>query len=413
MRVAGFVALGLALLSARGAAEELVGIRTAMRLASARAPAVQAAEAASLALAAAERVANPWLLLPGQLQLIAGSRSFPGDGGAGFEASAQFLQPIPLRALGAARARVVRSARELAAARADEARLVIAERAAHAWIDATAAERALALRRGGLDEAKGLTRLARARVESGIAEPDELALALADEALAESEVLDEEGRRTEARLSLAALVGVDERVLALDETEAPFERAPPAVDEAIRALLTRHPALARARIHGQTLALEADYVHAQHGSTLGVGAIAAREGSREVLSGAMLSLPLSWSSPGQSDFLRARAEADEAELFRSVEEQELTRHLRVAIHEHTHTREVLEAARRSASALEHAYRLARARFARGASDVARASIARQRLIASEARTVRAQADVTHASVRLAALTGSLSEGPTR
>jgi outer membrane protein TolC len=402
--------LALALGSAREGAGATLGFRQALRIAAERSPAVRAAQRGGLGFERARLASDPLVLLPAQLQLTAGARRFPSGAPSGLDANAQLVQPVPLRPLGATRARVLEAARDLAAERAEEARLLVAERAAHAWIDASFAERSLELRQRARDEAKGLTRLARVRVASGLASAGEVALANADEALADGEVLDAEGRVTESRLTLGALLGEETVDLALDGSDAPGEVALPSYEVARASMRSKHPALRRARAYGEHLGREADYVHAQFGTSLGIGLVASREGQGELVGGALVSIPLALSTPGQADALRARAEADEAELFREVEEVELVRQLRVAIHEHTHTREVLASALKAVAALQEAYRLARAQVDRGASDFALAALARQRLIAGEDRALHARAEVFHANVRLLALQGSLLEG---
>jgi outer membrane protein TolC len=397
----------------RPAEAESLGFRAALRLAAQRSPAVRAALRGGEGYERARLAADPLVLLPAQLQLIAGPRRFPDGGALGLDANAQLVQPLPLRPLGASRARALAAARDLAAERANEARLTVAERTAHAWLDAYFAERSLELRQRAREEAKGLSRLARARVASGLAGVGEIALAVADEALTDGEVLDAEGRVTEARLTLGAVLGEPTEELTLDDGDAPAEVPRPTHEAAFAAMRAHHPSLARARAFGEQLSREAEYVHAQLGTSLGVGVVAAREGQGEVVGGALLSLPLAWAPPGQADALRVRAEAEEAALFFEVEEQELARQLRVAIHEHTHTREVLAASAKAVAALAEAYRIARAQVDRGASDFALAALARQRLIVGEDRALRARADVHHANVRLLALQGALLEGATR
>jgi outer membrane protein TolC len=395
---------------ARAFAGEPLGFRAAMRLAADRSPAIRAASHAAQGFERARLVSDPLVLLPAQMQLTAGVRRFPEDRPSAFEGTAQLVQPLPLRPLGGSRARLLASARDLAVARVAEARAAVVERAAHAWLDAAFAERSLALRQRARDEARSLTKLARSRLASGISDEAEVALASADEAVADGDVLDAEGMVTESRLALGALLGDAWSGAELDTGDAPPEAALPSDDDALRAMRARHPALERARRFGEQLAREADYVHAQFANTLGVGLTGAREGTGELVGGALLSIPIALSSPGQADTLRARTEAEEADLFREVEELELVRQLRVALHEHTHTREVLGAANAASRALEHAYRVARAQVGRGASDFALAALARQRLLLGQDRALHAAAAVAHADVRLMALQGALTEG---
>jgi hypothetical protein len=65
------------------------------------------------------------------------------------------------------------------------------------------------------------------------------------------------------------------------------------------------------------------------------------------------------------------------------------------------------------SALEDAYRIARAWVERGAADLSVAALARQRLILGEDRAIHARAAVYLANVRLLAAQGLLHDGVTR
>lgn len=387
--------------------------REALERAASRAPAARASERAAQLLAEAGAVADPFLVMPGQLQLTGGSRFFPAGERPGFDATAQFQQPIPLRPLGASRRVAMDAARESALARAAEARASMVERVAHAWIDAYFAERSLALRQRNLEEARALTRVARARVAAGLAVPSEHALALAEEALAETDALDSEGRITEARVALASLLAVEPDSFALDEAGLPVELAPPDYQRLAPLVRARHPRLERARSEAKTLARDADLLHAHGGTSLGIGFSAAHEGNGELVSSALLNVPLAWSSPVRAETLRARSEAEEADLMRAFEEEDVLRELRIAVHEHEHTRAVAASSEKAVAALRDAYRIARALVDRGTSDLTLAALARQRLLAGEDRSLGARASVVHANVRLLALTNALLEGTSR
>lgn len=397
--------------SAHGAAP--LSFRAALERAAERSPAARASERAARLLEEAASVADPLLVLPGQLQLTGGSRFFPEGARPGFDATAQFQQPLPLRPVGRSRRNAMDAARVAAVARAAEARGAVLERVAHAWVETLFAERSLALRQRNLDEARVISRIARARVVSGVGVASEQALALADEALAETEVLDAEGRVTEARVALGALVAVEPEDLTLDEAGAPLEVPPPDFPGASKVVRARHPSLERARTYAQSLAREADFLHAQNGVALGLGFSASHEGNGEIVSAALVNVPLAWSSPARAETLRARAEAEEADLMRAFEEEEVLRQLRIAVHEHEHTRAVAASADRAVAALRDAYRIARALADRGATDLTLAALARQRLLTGEDRALGARSSVVHANVRLLALSNALLEGSPR
>jgi outer membrane protein TolC len=396
---------------AHGAAP--LSFRSALERASERSPAARASERAARLLEEAASVSDPLLLLPGQLQLTGGSRFFPEGARPGFDATAQFQQPLPLRPIGRTRRSAMDAARVAAVARAAEARAAVLERAAHAWVETLFAERSLALRKRNLAEAQVISRIARARVVSGFGAASEQALAVADEALSETEVLDAEGRVTEARVALGALIAVEPEELTLDEAGAPLEVPPPDLEAAARVVRAKHPSLERARTYAQSLAREADFLHAQNGVALGVGFSASHEGNGEVVSSALVNVPLAWSSPARAETLRARAEAEEADLMRAFEEEEVLRQLRIAVHEHEHTRAVAASADRAVAALRDAYRIARALADRGATDLTLATLARQRLLNGEDRALAARASVVHANVRLLSLSNALLEGSPR
>jgi cobalt-zinc-cadmium efflux system outer membrane protein len=405
------VGLFLAITSSAGASP--LSFRAALSLAHERAPKVLGAGRAAHGLTAAVDSADPLVALPAQLQVTMGARTFAGARAPGFETQAQFQQYVPLRPVGAARRDVMGAARLTALARSQEELAAVDERAARAWLAVFFAEKSLALHTRAVAEAKSLTELARARVASGLATPNETALALADEAMAETEQLDAEGQLTEAKLLLGSLVDIGPSDIELDDRDAPADVACPTFESALRAMNDRHPSLRRAREQGALAVGEASYVYAQHGSSLGVGFTAAHEGSGESLAAALVTVPLAWSSPGQADVLRARAEADELSAIHTYEHDELVRDLRVALHEHEHTRATHAASLRAVSALEDAYRIARAWVERGAADLSVAALARQRLILGEDRAIHARAAVYLANVRLLAAQGLLHDGVTR
>ena len=399
----GFV---LVLTTVAGAAP--LSFRDALTLAHGRAPKVLGAERAAHALVDAVAAADPLVALPAQLQLTMGARTFDGARAPGFETQAQFQQPVSLRHVGAARRDVMGAARAAAARRQEEI-ATVDERTARAWLAVFFAEKSLALHTRAVAEAKALTKLAKARVASGVATPNETALALADEAMAETEQLDAEGQLMEAKLVLASLIDVNPNAVELDERDAPADAPCPSFENALRTMNERHPSLRRAREQGALAFGEATYSHAQQGTSLGVGFTAAREGTGESLAAALLTIPLPWSSPGEADLVRGRADAQELAAVHAFEHDELVRDLRVALHEHEHTRATHAASLRAVSALEDAYRIARAWVERGAADLTVAALARQRLILGEDRAIHARAAVYLANVRLLAAQGLLHD----
>ena len=405
--------LGFFLAVSTSASAAPLSFRAAITIAQERAPVVRAADRAASALTHAADVANPFLLMPAQLQFTAGARHFEGGIAPGFETQAQFQQPIPLRPVGSTRKQSMTAAQRFAAGRANEARHVVAERTAHAWLGVLFAEKTLVLHTRALDEARNITALARVRVAKGVASPNETALALADEAMAETEQLDAEGQLTEAKLALGSILGVDAASFTLDDHDAPIDTPCPTVDAALTVMRQTHPSVLRAHGHAESLAGDAAYIDALHGVSLGIGFVAARDGTGELLSSALVTIPFPWSTPGHADTLRVQSENDEAVAAHAFEADALTRDVRVAIHDHEHTRATLAAARRAVTALQDAYRIARALVDRGASDLTIAALARQRLIAGEDRALHAEAQVFHGNVRLLAAQGILSEAVTR
>ncbi len=401
------------LLASTARAATPLSFRAALERASERAPAVKASERAASLLEDATAAADPTFTLPAQLQLTGGARLFPDGARPGLDTTAQFQQLVPLRPLGGARRAAMAAARTAAFARAAEARLAVVERAAHAWVETYFSERSLALRQRNLEESRVLTRIARARLASGLGQPAEHALALADEAMAETEALDAEGRVTEARVALGSLLALEPEEIALEDSGVPLEVPTPEYVRFAAIVRAQHPSLARARTYAESLGREAEHLHAQSGTSLGLGFSAAHEGNGEIVSSALVTLPLAWSTPGRAETLRARAEAEEAALMRDFEEEEVLRQLRIAVHEHEHTRAVAASAERAVQALRDAYKVARALADRGASDLTLATLARQKLLAGEDRALAARGAVVHANVRLLALTNALLEGYAR
>ena len=402
--------IGICLVIRATPAAEPVSFRAALRMASERAPlALGSAQSAKTLRRAAER-SNPLFLLPAQLQVYSAARRLAADASLGSDTQAQFQQYVPLRPVGATRREAMSAAEALSLARQSEARAVAAERAAHAWLDVFFSQQYQALRGRALTEAESLTKLARARVAAGTASANDTALALADEAIAMAENIEAEGELHEATIALGSLIGLEDDSLAIDPSDAPSNVAPVPHDAALQNMRARHTGVLRARAYEQGVRRDASHFEASQGLNVGIGGVSSREGTGDIFVGALVTLPLAWSTPGEAEVLRAEAALHEASAARAFEEEELHRILRLALHEYDHARDSARASLNALRALQEAYRIARALVDRGAVDLSVAALARQRLIAGETRSIRSNIRILHANVRLLAAQGTLPEG---
>ena len=381
----------------------------ALRLGAAQGPGVLVATAPMGAAREAGERATAFPRPP-TLQLTAGYRS--GALTPGAELGAQVMQDVSLHGLGDARRDAAGALVRVVDADTERARLDAAARAAFAWIGALEAHEVLRLRTDALGQSEAILAATRARVQSGVGLPFELAMARGDVGAARASMLDAEGVQVEALAELRFALGVSPTlsVTADGDLYASDERP---IDEAaaIRAAEERHPALrlagARARLAKEEVRLTA----ATLAPGLGIGGAYLREGTGDQIFTGVVSFPLPLVNPAAYETARQRANQDIAIAQISRTRAEVQRDVRLALHDREHWREVRGALREQAlEPMKEALRLARVQYDVGTHDVSTVLLARQRLVATEEQLARVAAEVQRADLRLARATGALLAG---
>lgn len=349
---------------------------------------------------------HAWFVHSPRVVAMGGQRF--SNGATGLEVGVSLIQDIPLAGVGGNREDTARALISGSKADVSRARLFAAARAAVAWATAREAEEVLMLRTSAKAEAHELLRLARARVAVGTALPSDVATALGEDALADASLLDAEGMLTEAMNGLRFSLG--EAPDATRDPDGPlsFGTDPP-LDEATatRLALERSPSIAIAGARRDLAKGDAALAHAILAPTIGVGASYVHEGTGDNLWTAIVAFPLPFAHPGAYESARQLGTAYAADREVELARAELARAVALAIHECQHTREARAALERAIAPLTEAVRLAKVQVQTGTLDAIALVFARQRLLATQERTLHAAADVVRADVRLEQLAGTL------
>lgn len=393
----------------RPAAPLQIGRAAALQLGATKGPGVVAAAAPHAATREA-RSAAVQLTRPPTLTLLGGYRGGPVD--AGPELGVALSQEVPLRGVGAGRARLAEAWGTLVAEDLRRAQLDAAARAAMAWAGSLEAAEILRLRRAAEEQAAIVQRSSEARFQSGAGMPFDVALARADTATAHIAVLEAEGAELEAlaelrfSLGLATSAAIDPigDLYASDDRVA--DRPGP-----VAKVLAGDPTLGVAQARAELARRETALTHATLGPGLTFGASFLREGGGGTILTGFIGLPLPIVAPAAFDTARQRgfqraAEADLVEV-----RAEAAKALSLATHEREHWREVREALRGATLRAAHdALRLALAGYEAGTQDVSAVVLARQRVIATGEQLARVAGAIHRADIRFARLIGTLMKG---
>ena len=369
-------------------------------------PGVAVATAPRGAVLAAQDASHTFFTLPPRLSLQAGPRFYAA--GAGIEIGATLMQDIPLRAIGTARAGVADALLSATDANVDRARLDAMLRAGLAWVAVREAMEIFALRRAAEDDAKELFRVVRARGTAGTVTPGDVAAAEAEVSLAAAAALDGEGAIVEAtaelRFAVAAAAG--EELAAVGDL-AVTDDTPSDEEHALGFALEHNPSVTAARFRALTYDRDATLAHALWAPTISVGAQLVREGNGENVLQGIVAFPFPFSRPGVFEGARARAQADAELQTAELEKAQVTRDVKMALHERQHTRELRAVLKAALAPLHEAERLARITLDAGTHDITALLLARARRIATEERWIRALAAVHAADLRFGRALGRI------
>lgn len=403
------LAAAVLLFSTAAAAEgEAIDLKRAIDFGARGGPGVAVARAPRAMIVDATAHANPALSLPMRLQGLGGTRVFPDNTPPGVEVQVQAIQDLPLRAVGAAREEVGRAELRTIDADVARARLDAAERAGIAWVNAREAQEIVNLRQAGLRETVTIAQTTKAHVTAGTAAPHEQAIADAERALGEADVLHEQGMLTDALYELRLAMGlrvdapiaVEGDLFAIDES--------PIDPQALRAHAQHeHPLSLLADARTQVAWSDAKLAYALYAPMIGLGLNYTHEGTGEQVFAGMLVLPLPWSNAGKFEQRRAAGEAEAASARAQLVRAERASAIEQALHEHEHTREEREAVMKALPLLREATRIVRAQFETGTTEIGPLVVVRRRLLDAEERYVHATADVRRADIRLAHAAGTL------
>jgi cobalt-zinc-cadmium efflux system outer membrane protein len=395
---------------ADGTAGPLVVQRTdALRMGAAHGPGVALADAPRGAAVEARGVSRS-LPRPPVITLAGGYRA--GALTPGVELGVTVSQDVALRRLGRERARTADATTRVIDADVTRARLDAASRAALAWADALEAKELLRLRSEALAQAKAILETTRARVEGGVGQPYELALARGEVGSAEAGLLDAEGMQVEAlaELRFALGLGPTAPVTVAGDLYATDEQA---IDEglAVRAAESSHPALRLANARAALADQEVRLTTAVLGPTLSVGGTYVREGTGDHVVTAFVGVPIPFFDAAAFDAARQRGAYRTAEAQVERVRAETSRDVRVALHDHEHWRELRDALSAKALApMKEAVRLARVHYEVGTAEISLVLLARQRLLLTEEQLARVAAQVQRADIHLGHASGSLLGG---
>lgn len=405
----GLLVVGLWLVPAAAAADgEVFDLKRAIERGDERGPGVFVAAAPRAMLEDATSRANPALSIPLRLQAFGGGRMFPTTAPPGVEIQVQAIQELPLRAVGSAREEVGHAELRSVDADVSRAKLDAAARAGIAWVNAREADAIVTLHRAGQREASTIAKTAKAHVDAGTGAPHELAIADAESAIADADLLHEEGVLTEALFELRLATGVppsepvgtDGDLFAVDET--PIDAA----DLRNRARL-EHPMSRWADARVAVARGDAKLAWAAHAPVLGLGVLYGHEGTNEQIFAGVVVLPVPWSNAGAFESRRAASVADAAEAHAQLVRNERAMAVEVTIHEHEHTRAERAAVMKALPFLREATRIVRAQYETGSAEIGSLVMARRRLLDGEERYVHATADVRRADLRLGHAAGTL------
>jgi outer membrane protein TolC len=369
---------------------------------------VAVAAAPRATIADATEHANPVFSNPLRITGLGGARTFPTTEPTGVEIQVQAIQDVPLRGVGAAREAVGRAELRTVDADIARARLDAAERAGIAWVNAREAQAIADLRQAGLGETITIAQTARAHVTAGTAAPHEQAIADAERALGEADVLHEQGMVTDALFELRLALGLrPDAPIALEGDLFAIDESP--VDaQALREHAQReHPLSILADARTAVAWSDAKLAYALYAPMIGLGLNYLREGTGEQVFAGMFVLPLPWSNAGKFEERRAAGNAEAAAARAQLVRAERASAVEQALHEHEHTREEREAVMKALPLLREATRIIRAQFDTGTTEIGALVVVRRRLLDAEERYVHATADVRRADIRLAHAAGTL------
>jgi outer membrane protein TolC len=412
-KYATLLVIGLSLLPHAASADgEVFDLKRALARGAERGPGVHVAAAPRAMLEDGTARSNPLLSIPLRVQAFGGPRTFPTGAPPGVDIQVQAIQELPLRGIGAAREDVGRAELKSVDADVSRARLDASARAGIAWVNAREADAIVILRRAGQREAVTIANTAKAHVDAGTGAPHELAIAEAERALADADVLHEEGMLTEALFDLRLATGVpavelidtEGDLFAVDET--PIDAA----DLRTRAQL-EHPLSRLADARVLVARSDAKLAWATHSPVMGLGVLYGHEGSNEQIFAGVLVLPLPWSNAGIFESRRVASTADAEQARAQLVRNERSIAVEAAIHEHEHTRAERAAVMKALPFLREATRIVRAQYETGTAEIGSLVMARRRLLDGEERYVHATADVRRADLRLGHAAGTLGRFP--
>jgi cobalt-zinc-cadmium efflux system outer membrane protein len=384
----------------------------AIQLGAAAGPGIAIAKAPRAGGELALREASP---LPRSPVLTATAGYRVGAVTPGAELGATAMQDISINGLGSARKRAAQALIDGTDADVTRARLFAAARAGFAHMDVVLATSVLKLRTDAVKQAEEIVKTARARVGSGVAQPFEVAISQGDLGTARAAMFDAEGTRVEALAELRYSLGLpaDANVDATGDLAATDER-PVDATTVLHAAETSHPSLVVAKARANQAHEEATLAHATLSPPIAVGASYLHEGTGEQIIMGIVSFPLPFGNPANYEAARQTAVADTWLRHVDRESQEISRDVRLALHDREHWREVRDALSKEAVVpMREAVRLARVQYEAGTQDVSSVLVARQRLLQTEEQLARAQAEVQRADLRVKAVASTLLQQGTR
>ena len=379
---------------------------TTLRLAQTRSPELAAGRAAVRSSANVEKVGRSALQRPPRVELSAGPRYRGVSREYGLDATLALWQDFSLGGYGSARESYAQAYGAEAQKRLDVARREAAAQAGLAWIDARLAREIERIRRGSLNDARELLRIAKARVRVGQSAPSEEALASSLLGSARARLLMAEGRRVSADAELCYLLGLPpeqplETVGALDAPDLRVD-----AQATHRRALLAHPGLVAARARAETRERAAGLALSAGKPFLSVGPSVTREGTGDWIVQGRVAFPLQIVNPNALEAAQARSEAAVARAQVSRARARLERDLRLALHERKHAREARDALATGAVVpAREALRQAKLQYEVGSAELPLVLGARRELDRAQERWAEAAADVRRSDVQLMRIAG--------
>ena len=190
---------------------------------------------------------------------------------------------------------------------------------------------------------------------------------------------------------------------ALESSLAPHTEA-----AAVAAARRHHPALVSAAPQVEMHLAEADLARATAAPVISLGPSVTREGTADWLVQAQVTLPIPIVTPGAFAAAQSRRQSARAGAERDRLRLEVERDVRMLVFERDNAKQEREILRQGAVVpAREALRIARERFAAGASDLVGVLNARRALMAAEIGWLEASARALRADALLARATGTL------